>query len=45
MQLADRLLGQMKGGKDEIREAMKEAKGFNMIGSKSTKTIAMNGTK
>ena len=39
MQLADRLLGAIKGEQNEVAAAMKEAKGFNIVSSKSTKVL------
>jgi len=40
--LADRLLGAIKYGDTEVSEAMKEAKNYNIVSSKSTKTLPIN---
>ena len=43
MQLADKLLGAMKSEEEEVQYAIGEAKGFNLIGSKSMKTMPVAG--
>ena len=39
MHLADKLLGAMKVKENEVASAMEEAKGFNIVSSKSTKVL------
>lgn len=43
--LADRLMGALHTDHDEIENAIKEAKGFNLVSSKSTKMLPINSSK